>query len=227
MTVRDRKGMKKRNDKLEMLIKENGFTIAKLAKAVGKDRSTVNRWINQGRIPDKETQRKVARLLKTSPSAIWQSDSKEDSTFRNVMSFATQGSEIQWSDRKFSILMESVTNYVLIEYGADAQPYIPITLLIEEIAARIERNICVTVKVVNEDTIRNRTFADMQYRQKFLQELKNLQNKLTPDQRKLLDFRGVKAVDSLSDFVVLIDGGHVRLILHNGYWELTARGVVP
>jgi hypothetical protein len=66
----------------------------------------------------------------------------------------------------------------------------------------------------------------MQYRQKFLQELKNLQNKLTPNQQKLLNFGGVKAVASPSDFVVLIDGGHVRLNLHNGYWELNAWRVV-
>jgi hypothetical protein len=142
------------------------------------------------------------------------------------MSSVTQGSEIQWSDGVFSIQMKLATNYVLIEYGADAQPYIPIILLIEEIAACIERNICVTVKVVNEDTIRRRTFPDMQYRQKFLQELKNLQNKLNTNQQKLLNFGGVKAVASPSDFVVLIDGGHVRLNLHNGCWELNAWRVV-
>jgi excisionase family DNA binding protein len=218
--------MKKRNVKLEMLIMENGYTIAEFANRLNVDRSTVTRWISQGRIPRKELRQKVARLLKTSRSEIWPSDSKEDSNLSNLMSSVTQGSEIQWSDGVLSSQMKLATNYVLIEYGADAQPYIPITLLIEEIAARIERNICVTVKVVNEDTIRRRTFPDMQYRQKFLQELKNLQNKLNTNQQKLLNFGGVKAVASPSDFVVLIDGGHVRLNLHNGCWELNAWRVV-
>jgi excisionase family DNA binding protein len=114
--------MKKRNVKLEMLIMENGYTIAEFANRLNVDRSTVTRWISQGRIPRKELRRKVARLLKTSRSEIWPSDSKEDSTFSNLMSSVTQGSEIHWSDGVFSSQMKLATNYDLIEYGADAQP---------------------------------------------------------------------------------------------------------
>jgi excisionase family DNA binding protein len=213
--------MKAHNENLAKLIKKQGLTHQEVANRLNVDRSTVTRWISQGRIPGEKLREQAAKTLGTKLPEIWPSDSKDAINLLNLTSSLIQG-----LDRVLSSLMALATNCVLIQYGEDAQANIPITLLVEEIAVCIERNICVTVQVVNKDSIRNRTFADMASRKGFLQELSNLQQDLNNDQRKLLAFSGVQAVASPYSFVVLIDGGHYRLNLHNGYWDLSACGEV-
>lgn len=61
------------NTRLRTTIQSNGYTEASVAKELGIDSKTVQRWVTQGRTPHRSTAFKVGKLLNVPDTWLWPS----------------------------------------------------------------------------------------------------------------------------------------------------------
>lgn len=63
------------NERLRVAMTGDGWTHASLANAVGVDPKSVERWVNLGRTPRRETALKAAEALGEDVHALWPASS--------------------------------------------------------------------------------------------------------------------------------------------------------
>ena len=66
------------NERVRAAIYEAGLSVDEVCEALGKDRKTVERWIN-GHLPYRRNQHALAKLLGVDPSYLWAPTSAEQS----------------------------------------------------------------------------------------------------------------------------------------------------
>lgn len=210
--------MKTRNENLANLIKERNLTTTEFAAMIPVNRSTVKRWVNGGNIPPSERREKVASVLGVPEYRIWPSKSIGRRSAASRLVTYKGFSEL------LSEEMTSARNYIVIDYGQQAQHLLQIDLLLQEITACIERNICVTVRIVNRDTVGNTEIQDITGRKRFLDQLADLQRKLKTHQRTSLHFEGVELTATRYGFSISVDGGQSSLEVADDIWYGKAMG---
>ena len=155
-----------RNEALAEAIRKCRWTIEEAAAELNVNRVTLRRWIN-GQTPNRRNAQYAAKQLAMPLKTLWPHLVREKSSApRLPLSRDCKDT--------LSAAMRLAQREVLIHYGWEEQYQLPVDLLLDEIAACIERNIYVTVFVAERDRVQQRTLVDLRQRQRLLDGLRTL-----------------------------------------------------